>query len=227
MRYFIINTKNYLEASGRRLDLIASYLAMNKDFAKTCRIYLAVPAFDLRYLHSKYPKLNLLTQHLDVAKVGSSTGALVPELARVSGASGSIVNHSEHRIVESSVIETVNKLRTLNMLSVVCARNEAEVSQLSKCNPDFIAVEPPELIGTGNAVSIGIGRLVKSASFSTSPSTVMTTAILVPVHAPYVEFLRPFRILERGDRLAPCERRSPSLPLPKSGWRAAYRGNTP
>jgi triosephosphate isomerase (TIM) len=153
MRYFIINTKNYLEASGKRLDQIASYLQKNKDLGKTCRIYLAVPAFDLRYLHTKYPKLNLLTQHLDVAKVGSSTGALVPELARASGASGSIVNHSEHRLDESSIIETVDKLRDLDMLSVVCARNEAEVSLFSKCNPDFIAIEPPELIGTGNAVS--------------------------------------------------------------------------
>ena len=85
--------------------------------------------------------------------MGSSTGALVPELAKVSGASGSIVNHSEHRLDESSIIETVNKLRDLKMLSVVCARNEAEVCSIFRCNPDFIAIEPPELIGTGNAVS--------------------------------------------------------------------------
>jgi triosephosphate isomerase len=39
------------------------------------------------------------------------------------------------------------------MTSVVCAQTPNEVAQLAKLNPDFIAIEPPELIGSGKAVS--------------------------------------------------------------------------
>ena len=153
MRYFIINTKNFLETSGKKLDQFASYITTASNLGRTNRIFLAVPAFDLRYLRSKYPRIRLLAQHLDDARIGPSTGALVPELAKSSGASGSIINHSEHRLDESSIIQTVKRLRDLKMISVVCAINDEEVGRLVKYNPDFIAVEPPELIGSGNAVS--------------------------------------------------------------------------
>ncbi|MHB1867560.1 MAG: triose-phosphate isomerase [Nitrososphaerales archaeon] len=153
MRYFVINTKNFLEASGKQLDQIASYIENARNLGRTNRIFLAVPAFELHYLHSKYPRIRLIAQHLDDARVGPSTGALVPEIAKVSGAFGSIINHSEHRLNESSIVQIVKRLRELKMVSVVCARDDDEVARLTACNPDFIAVEPPELIGSGRAVS--------------------------------------------------------------------------
>ena len=39
------------------------------------------------------------------------------------------------------------------MVSVVCARTPSEVSTLARFEPDYIAIEPPELIGSGRAVS--------------------------------------------------------------------------
>jgi len=39
------------------------------------------------------------------------------------------------------------------MISIVCAREPNEVSEISAFKPDFIAIEPPELIGSGRAVS--------------------------------------------------------------------------
>ena len=153
MRYFVINTKNFLEASGKQLDQIASYIENARNLGRTNQIFLAVPAFELHYLHSKYPGIRLIAQHLDDARVGPSTGALVPEIAKVSGAFGSIINHSEHRLNESSIVQIVKRLRELKMVSVVCARDDDEVARLTACNPDFIAVEPPELIGSGRAVS--------------------------------------------------------------------------
>jgi len=153
MHYFIINTKNFLETSGKKLDHFASYVANAQNLGRKNQIFLAVPAFELHYLHSKYPRIRLLAQHLDDARVGPSTGALVPEIAKISGAFGSIINHSEHRIDESSIVQIVKRLRDLKMVSIVCARDDDEVARLSICNPDFIAVEPPELIGSGRAVS--------------------------------------------------------------------------
>ena len=44
-------------------------------------------------------------------------------------------------------------MRKLGMSSIVCAREPWEVMEVSAFQPDFIAIEPPELIGTGRAVS--------------------------------------------------------------------------
>jgi triosephosphate isomerase len=39
------------------------------------------------------------------------------------------------------------------MISVVCVKDVAEAKKYAKLNPDYIAIEPPELIGSGKAVS--------------------------------------------------------------------------
>ena len=112
--------------------------------------------------------------HVDTANPGSTTGFVVPELIKKSGVSGSLINHSEHRITSKEIKELVSRLKALKMTSVVCVKNVSEARQYSKLNPDYIAIEPPELIGTGKAVSnekpeviIKSVKAVKSAKNST------------------------------------------------------------
>jgi len=57
---------------------------------------------------------------------------------------------------------------------VVCVKNVSEARKYAKLNPNYIAIEPPELIGTGKAVSkekpeviIKSVRAVKDAKNST------------------------------------------------------------
>jgi triosephosphate isomerase len=88
-----------------------------------------------------------------VSKVGSTTGFVIPELLKKSRVSGSLINHSEHRISSKEIFTLVSKLKKLKMISVVCVKNIAEAKKYAKLNPDFIAIEPPELIGSGKAVS--------------------------------------------------------------------------
>jgi triosephosphate isomerase len=97
--------------------------------------------------------LPVFCQHLDDMQVGQSTGFFIPELAKSFGASGSILNHSEHRIDYHTIGSLVQRLRKLDMVSVVCARTSKEAAELAVLNPSFIAIEPPELIGSGKAVS--------------------------------------------------------------------------
>ncbi len=64
-----------------------------------------------------------------------------------------MLNHSEHRIDLSIIESLVSRLRNLGMTSIVCARTPDEVEKIAAFSPDFIAIEPPELIGSGRAVS--------------------------------------------------------------------------
>ena len=147
----IINCKNYLEIAGERIFQLAE-IAQDISEKYKIEIMIAPPQNALFYL-SHFIKLPLICQHIDNEKIGPTTGFIIPELARSYGASGSLINHSEHRIEHASIQNTIERLRQLNMTSIVCASTSREVGELSRFNPDMIAIEPPELIGTGKAVS--------------------------------------------------------------------------
>jgi triosephosphate isomerase (TIM) len=96
----------------------------------------------------------VISQHLDFSTHGSTTGFLVPEIVKSYGVVGSLINHSEHRIDNlDSIRELVSILKKLQMVSIVCVRTPEEGRTIATFNPDFIAIEPPELIGSGKAVS--------------------------------------------------------------------------
>lgn len=99
-------------------------------------------------------KTPVISQHVDFSKPGSTTGFVVPEIIKSYGAAGSLINHSEHRIDSIDTIrELTSNLRSLKMISVVCVRTPEEAGTIANFKPDFIAIEPPELIGSGKAVS--------------------------------------------------------------------------
>ena len=150
-RPLIINFKNYEEVSGdRAIKLARAAQAVAKKLK--VEIVLAPPQAALA-LVAKNVKMPVVCQHVDGEKMGSSTGYFLPEIAKSYGAVGSLINHSEHRIEMKQIASLVERLRSLRMTSIVCAREPWEVMEISVFQPDFIAIEPPELIGSGRAVS--------------------------------------------------------------------------
>ena len=106
----------------------------------------------------------ILAQHIDDSKIGSTTGYMIPELLKKSKVKGSLINHSEHRITNKEIQKLVLKLKELKMISIVCVKDVAEVKKYVKLNPDFIAIEPPELIGSGKSVSSEKPELIVKAA---------------------------------------------------------------
>lgn len=150
-RPLIINFKNYDEVSGNKaVKLAKSAQAVAKKLK--VEIVVAPPQPALAFV-AKSVKVPVICQHINDEKVGSTTGFFVPEMAKSYGATGSLVNHSEHRIEMKHIASLVERLRSLHMTSIVCAREPWEVMEISAFQPDFIAIEPPELIGSGRAVS--------------------------------------------------------------------------
>jgi triosephosphate isomerase len=150
-RPLIINFKNYPEASAASTVKLAK-AAQKVAHKLKVEIILAPPQPSLA-LVAKSVTLPIFSQHVDGEKDGATTGYYVPEVAKSYGAVGSLVNHSEHRIEMKSIAATVERLRALDMISVVCARTPHEVMEISVFEPDYVAIEPPELIGSGKAVS--------------------------------------------------------------------------
>jgi len=147
---FIINCKNYEEIAGGK---IIEFVKIAEKISKKYKIKIAVaPPQHLIGLVAN-SSIPILAQHVDNSNVGSTTGFMIPELLKKSKVSGSLINHSEHRISSDEISKLVLKLRELKMISVVCVKDVAEAKKYAKLNPDYIAIEPPELIGSGKAVS--------------------------------------------------------------------------
>ena len=150
-RPLIINFKNYEEASAANSVKLAK--AAQKVAQKLKVEIIVAPPQPALALVAKSVKIPVVCQHVDDEKQGSTTGFFVPEVAKSYGAVGSLINHSEHRIEMKSIASLVEKMRKLGMTSIVCARTPHEVMEISVFEPDFVAIEPPELIGSGRAVS--------------------------------------------------------------------------
>jgi triosephosphate isomerase (TIM) len=150
-RPLIINFKNYEEVSADRAIKLAESA---RQVAEKLKIEIVVaPPQPVLALIAKNIRIPVICQHVDNENMGPSTGFIVPEIARSYGAVGSLINHSEHRMEMSSITSLVERMRKLGMASIVCAQEPHEVVEISTLQPDFIAIEPPELIGSGRAVS--------------------------------------------------------------------------
>ncbi len=150
-RPLIINFKNYEEASGANTVKLAKAAEKVAKRMKV-EIVLAPPQPALAMV-TKNVRIPVICQHTDGERQGSTTGYFVPEIAKSYGAVGSLINHSEHRIEMKVIASVIESMRRLKMTSIVCARTPHEVMEVSIFGPDFIAIEPPELIGSGRAVS--------------------------------------------------------------------------
>ena len=158
---FIINCKNYEEISG---DKIKKFIKIAEQVSKKYKIKIAIsPPQHLIGLVAN-SSIPILAQHIDDSKIGSTTGYIIPELLKKSKVKGSLINHSEHRISSKEIEKLVVKLKELKMISIVCVKDVAEVKKYLKINPDFIAIEPPELIGSGKAISTEKPDLIQKAA---------------------------------------------------------------
>jgi triosephosphate isomerase len=90
-----------------------------------------------------------------------TTGSVLPEAIKAAGASGTILNHSESRANPKELPALVKRLAKLGLETCLCARNSGEVKSLAKLGTEYLAVEPPALIGSGIAVSKAQPGLVK------------------------------------------------------------------
>jgi triosephosphate isomerase len=63
------------------------------------------------------------------------------------------VNHSERRLTLADIDASITALRREKLISVVCTNNDPTSGAAAALNPDYVAIEPPELIGSGVSVS--------------------------------------------------------------------------
>ncbi|MGQ9513545.1 MAG: triose-phosphate isomerase [Thermoproteota archaeon] len=161
MPIILVNFKAYLEGTGERGMLIAK--AAERVWMETgITVGVAPPSTDIRLLASS-TNIPIFAQHIDSVSPGSYTGKITAEAVKDAGAIGTLLNHSENRLQIADLQIGVERARQLGLITVVCTNNPLVSSACAALGPDFIAIEPPELIGTGIPVSKAKPEVVTSS----------------------------------------------------------------
>ena len=92
-------------------------------------------------------------QHVDGYEPGAHTGHITVDAIKMAGAAGSLINHSERRLTLADIEASVRALQAQKLVAVVCSNNEATSAAAAALAPEYVAIEPPELIGSGVSVS--------------------------------------------------------------------------
>ena len=141
----VLNVKTYEEATGIKAIEIAKL--MEKISKETnVSMAIAVQATDITMCAEK-TSIPVFAEHIDPIKPGSHTGWTLPEAVKTAGAIGTLINHSEHRLKLADIDYCITRAKELNLDHIVCTNNIATSKAAAVFSPNFVAVEPPELIG--------------------------------------------------------------------------------
>jgi len=156
----IVNFKTYAEGTGRKALELAK--AAEEVSRETGICFSVAPQFVDIPIIVREVDIPVFAQHIDPIKPGSHTGHILPEAVKGAGADGTLINHSERRLRLADIDAAVTMARELDLITVVCTNNTSVSAAAAALKPDMIAVEPPELIGTGIPVSKAKPEVVTS-----------------------------------------------------------------
>lgn len=141
----VLNVKAYDEATGQKavdlshlMDTIAQEIGAN--------MAIAVQATDI-FQCANQVSIPVFAEHIDPITPGSHTGWTLPEAIKAAGAVGTLINHSEHRLLLADIDRCITRAKELKLDHIVCTNNVATSKAAAAFSPNFVAVEPPELIG--------------------------------------------------------------------------------
>jgi len=144
---FFINFKNYSQAFEGFPRIYKELEEAAKRYPKVQTIFAPPPLLFAKVAETV--KIPLWAQHLDPMPLGPYNGFLPAKATQKVGASGTFLNHSEHPLKDQALAETVAIAREIGLSVLIFAATPEVISKVRKFDPDYIAYEPPELIGAG------------------------------------------------------------------------------
>jgi triosephosphate isomerase len=149
--FLLINFKTYFEATGKRAVELSRRI---EKVVQSSDVKAGVaPQFcDIEQVATQV-QIPVFAQHIDPIAPGAYTGHVLAESVRAAGGSGTLINHSERTLSLADIEKSVEHAREAGLSTVVCAGTATLAAAVALIKPDMVAIEPPELIGSGRAVS--------------------------------------------------------------------------
>jgi triosephosphate isomerase len=172
--YLIVNFKNHVW--GPRAVALAKVM---EEVAKETNVTViaAVSPLDVMRV-AQATAIPVFSQHVDpIERETSTTGFLLPEAIKEAGAAGTLINHSENRMKLADIARAVERCREVGLHTCVCTDTVATTRAGAALNPTMVAVEPPDLIGSGKSVSTERPEIVRD-SVEAAKGVSQTVAVL-------------------------------------------------
>lgn len=169
-----INFKTYESSVGLKalkLAQICDDIAPNAS----AEIIVCVSAPQIG-LVSQHVSIKVFGQHVDGVDFGAHTGKILAEDIKEAGAAGSLINHSEDQLALTDIERAVKTCKDFSLVTICCADSVEMVKKVLAFSPDFIAYEPPALIGG-------------DISVTTQPQVIQEVVRIVQEQAPSVKVL--------------------------------------
>lgn len=158
-----INFKTYQSGTGEQAEKMAEILRQAERVTGVPMIPV-LQATDV-FRVSKHVWDWAWCQHVDGIEYGAHTGWQLPEGIKQNGAAGIMLNHSERKFrsgtataVDAELLQkAVERCRAVGLKVGICADSVEELEIVLKLHPDWVAYEPPELIGAaerGEKISV-------------------------------------------------------------------------
>src|SRR5437879_7555673 len=157
----VLNFKTHPEVLGKKgWDLAKRFAAVADGTGAS--IGLCPPATDIAHV-AKLVHVPVFAQHVDAVEPGPSTAWTPPEGLLEAGAAGTLINHSERKVAWEEMAKSIPRCQKIGLEVVACADDLAEAETLAKFAPEYIAIEPPELIGGDVSVTTAKPEVISRA----------------------------------------------------------------
>lgn len=150
----VINLKTYKQGKDS-LKIASSIEKVDK------KIIIGVQPENI-YEIAKKTKLKVYSQHVDYFEPSRYTGYIIPEAVKKAGAKGTFLNHSEHKLKFRILKKTIKRCKQIKLKTLAFASNLKEAKKIQKLKPDYLVIEPPELVGGRKSVSKYRPQLIKN-----------------------------------------------------------------
>jgi triosephosphate isomerase len=157
----IVNFKTYREVEGYR-SLSMARICQEVSRSMNVCISVCPPIVELSLVASSV-SIPVLSQHVDPIDAGAQTGWITPSSVKSTGAAGTLLNHSERKMIFSDIAKAISMCKKNGLQTVACADTADAAGAIAFFKPDFIAVEPPELIGGDISVTTAKPEVVTNA----------------------------------------------------------------
>ena len=161
MNVIVVNVKTYKEGIGKNaLELARIMEDVGNEY--DVRMIIAVQPTDIFKIADDV-SIEVFSQHMDAIDYGSNTGWILPHAIKEAGAKGVLVNHSEHRMKLEDIAFNMEMAKKIRLQTIACAGNVNVARALATFKPDYVAIEPPELIGGEISVTSARPEVIKNA----------------------------------------------------------------
>ncbi len=156
--FILVNLKTYKESLGSKAVLLGKIAEDVSNETGVC-VTIAPQFVDLIRVINEVD-IPVFAQHIDPVNYGKFTGHILPEAMVEAGCIGTLINHSEKQLAVDVIEATVKRAKEVNLFQVVCVDSVKTGRLVAPFSPDVIAIEPPELIGSGIPVSLAKPEVV-------------------------------------------------------------------